>query len=121
MNTKSTLTIAAIALSALTSAASADIIFNDNFENGLSQWIGKNGGAHTGVLVIDPFDNQNTVLTFNGLNAAGDMFLVDTLTIDPNETYRLSFDYLGLAQESSRPGDTGGYVGFSVDMPGLHS
>ena len=121
MNTRSVLTVATITIAAIASASSADILFSDDFENGLGQWTGKNGGPHNGVLVVDPFGSQNTVLSFNGLESGGDMFLANTLRIDPNETYRLSFDYLGLAQEGSRPDDTGGYVGFSVGTPDLHT
>ncbi len=121
MNNKTPITIAAITLAAITSVSSADILFSDNFENGLNQWTGKNNGPHGGTLVIDPFDNTNTVLSFNRTTYAGDIFTADALTLDPNETYRLSFDYLGLAQEATVQGDTGGYVGFAVDMPGRHS
>ena len=101
--------------------ANADVIFQDSFENGLSQWGGKNGGAHHGILVIDPFDSNNTVLSFNQLIAGGDLFTLDAFSLSLDQSYQLSFDYLGLAQERSRAGDTGGYVGFSVDMPGNHS
>jgi len=121
MNSKACITIAAITFASMTSISSADILFSDNFESGLNQWTGKNGGSNGGALVIDPFDNTNTVLSFNRTTAAGDIFTANALTFDPNETYRLSFDYLGLAQEASNPNDTGGYVGFAVDMPGRHS
>jgi len=119
MNTRTLLSIAASAV--VINAAGADVHFQDNFESGLGQWTGKNSGAHHGVLVIDPFDQQNTVLSFNRLISAGDLFSSDTLTLDANESYILSFDYLGLATERTRQGDTGGYVGFSVDTPGHHS
>jgi len=120
MNNKPCITIAAITFASLASISSADILFSDNFESGLNQWTGKNNGPHGGTLVIDPFDQSNTVLSFNRTIAAGDIFTADALTLDPNETYRLSFDYLGLAKNETVQGDNGGYVGFSVDMPGLH-
>lgn len=101
--------------------AQGDVIFQDSFENGLGQWTGKNGGTHQGVLVIDPLDSGNTVLSFNGLAAGGDVFTFESFILNPQITYELSFDYLGLTQEGSRQNDTGGYVGFSVDMPGTHS
>jgi len=112
-----TTTIAAIAAC----SANADVIFQDNFESGLGQWTGKNNRAHHGKLVIDPFNNENTVLTFSKKISAGDMFANQILTLDPDETYNISFDYLGLAKNHTRPGDTGGYVGFSVGTPSRHS
>ncbi len=120
MNFKSSTTIAVFACIAGAATANADIIFSDDFESGLGQWTGKNGGAHQGILVNDPLDNSNTALSFSGLASAGDLFTADPILLDPNQSYRISFDYLGLAQAKSRLDDTGGYVGFSVDMPGLH-
>jgi hypothetical protein len=101
--------------------ANADVIFGDDFESGLGNWIGKNGGAHQGMIVADPLGGSNNVLTFSGLNAGGDMFTVDSLELDASDTYRLSFDYLGLEGPHTLTGDTGGYVGFSVSTPGTHS
>jgi len=100
--------------------ANADIIFGDNFESGLDAWVGKNGGAHHGMIVADPLGGGNHALTFTGLNAGGDMFTEDSLELEGSDTYRLSFDYLGLAGANSIVGDTGGYVGFSMDTPGTH-
>lgn len=117
-------TFTSITVSALLGSAGfvqADVIFQDSFESGLGQWAGKNGGSYTGVLVIDPYDSGNTVLSFNGLAAGGDVFTFESFMLNPEITYELSFDYLGLTQEGSRQNDTGGYVGFSVDMPGTHS
>ncbi|MBL4808859.1 MAG: PEP-CTERM sorting domain-containing protein [Phycisphaerales bacterium] len=122
MNTTTSIAIAALTCAAVSSIASAGVIFSDNFESGLGLWTGKNGGPHSGILVNDPLGSSNTVLKFSQLIYAGDMFTVDALTLDPNETYRLSFDYLGLNNEfGQNNNDTGGYVGFSVDMPGSHS
>lgn len=119
MKARTLFAITAAAIAA--NAANADVLFSDDFESGLGQWTGKDFGAHHGVLVIDPFDNQNTALSFSALNAAGDIFSSDVLTLDPNETYKLSFDYLGLQNLFAPNDNTGGYVGFSVDAPGSHS
>jgi len=113
--------ITSLVLGAGVSAANADIVFSDNFESGLGQWTGKSGGAHHGVLINDPLGSSNAVLGFNGLNSAGDMFSQDLILFDPSKTYRLSFDYLGLAKDGTRSGDTGGYVGLSAGTPGRHS
>lgn len=120
MNFKSSTMIAGFACIAVAATANADIVFSDDFESGLGLWTGKNGGVHQGILVNDPLGGNNTVLGFSGLASAGDLFTADPILLDPDQSYRISFDYLGLAQAKSRLDDTGGYVGFSVDMPGLH-
>lgn len=112
--------IAAIALGSAAAASQADIVFQDDFESGLSLWTGKNGGIHHGVLVNDPLGGLNTVLSFNGLNAGGDMFSETPISLGSNQSYRLSFDYLGLTNQYSNASDTGGYVGFSVGTPNTH-
>ena len=60
----------------LTCATAADsVLFRDNFESGnLDQWTGVLGGAHHGVIVVDPLHSANHVLTFTALNAGGDIF-----------------------------------------------
>lgn len=118
---KALLTFSALTAGVLTSVASADALFQDDFENTLNKWTGKAGGGHQGMLVIDPFDHSNTVLTFRGLNSAGDMFSREALTLEDDTTYVISFDYLGLATGAARSGDHGGYVGFSEDMPARHA
>ncbi len=110
-----------VVVAGIAGMAMGDIVFQDDFESGLGQWTGKNGGSHHGVLVIDPHDQGNTVLSFNGLAAGGDIFSDTALTLDPDVTYRMSFDYLGMIREGARIGDTGGYVGFSVGTPSRHS
>ena len=107
-------------ITALAGIASADAYFSDTFESTLSQWTGKSGGTHHGVIVPDPLRPGNNVLSFTGLNAGGDMFSVTALALDPSATYRISFDYLGLAEPMTIAGDTGGYVGFSQGLPDAH-
>lgn len=118
---KALLTLTTLTVCTLGSVASADILFQDDFEHTLGQWDGKAGGSHQGKLVIDPFDHSNTVLTFRGLNSAGDMFSKEAMTLDEDTTYVISFDYLGLATGDAVRGDHGGYVGFSEDKPARHS
>ena len=112
--------ISTLAFASATSISHADIVFSDDFESGLSLWTGKDNGAHHGMIVDDPFGGLNSVLTFNGLNAGGDIF-TDSLTLNANQSYRFSFDYLGLPEDRSSASDTGGYVGFSVGTPSTHS
>ena len=100
--------------------AAASIMFIDDFEGDLSQWIGKYGGAHHGVVIGDPLVPGNHVLTFTELNAAGDIFTLQQFNLVTDQAYRISFDYLGLAGPASVPGDFGGYAGISEDFPGRH-
>lgn len=56
------------------SPANAQTLFSDDSEGDLTQWIGKNGGAHSGVIVEDPLRSGNHVLSFTQLVGAGDVF-----------------------------------------------
>lgn len=96
-------------------------LFIDAFEADLSQWVGKNGGAHHGVIVADPLRPGNQVLTFDALNLGGDMFSSQVEVVQGN-TYLLSFEYLGLLipDSGANPDDLGGTIGFSEDTPGGH-
>jgi len=121
MNMKTKLIISATALSSVATAVHADIVFQDDFESGLSLWTGRNDRGNHGVLGADPLGGLSTVLSFDKLGSGGDMYTKNAFSLDPEGSYTISFDYLGLAKERSNPSDTGGYIGFSVDTPGLHS
>lgn len=79
--------------------------FSDDFESGLSKWTGKSGGAHHGVIVADPLDASNNVLSFTSINSAGDIFSIDTVAAATS--YVLSFDYMGAAGSPSGSGFMG--------------
>ena len=104
----------ALVMLILASAASsrADIIFSDGFEGTLDQWIGRDGGAHSGVIVNDPLDPTNHVLSFTGLAAGGDVFSLE-VDVFPSEFYVLSFDYLGLPLLGSPEGSFVGMIGIA--------
>ena len=93
--------------------------FHEDFEDDLSQWVGKGEGAHNGVIVEDPLRPGNHVLTFTALNAGGDVFGSEVM-VTPGQTYILMFDYLGLPDRGGQPGNLGGFVGFAEDTPGQH-
>ncbi|MBL4699160.1 MAG: hypothetical protein JKX70_10040 [Phycisphaerales bacterium] len=120
MNKSTRTLITTLVIGSAAVASHADIIFQDDFESGLSLWTGKNDGAHHGFLTNDPLGGLNTVLAFNGLIAGGDMFSESPFSLESNQSYRMSFDYLGLANQNSNASDTGGYVGFSVGTAGNH-
>lgn len=103
------------------STVSAAVVFTEDFEGGnLSQWVGKNGGAHHGVIVDDP-DSSSTdhAMNFSQTNAAGDIF--SSVTAFAAGDYWLSFDYFGDTEMYNAPNsDTGGYVGISQGFPDSH-
>ncbi len=89
--------------------AFGNVTFSDNFENGLSQWTGKNGGAHTGQIVNDPLVSGNHVLNFGSNAAGGDVFTSELISHEKGPII-LSFDYLGIPGLDS---NGGGFVGIS--------
>jgi len=121
MNTKSHILMAVVSVTGIIcGSASADFLFQDNFEspNGLSAWTGKTNDVHHGVIVDDPLDPTNSVLTFTQRNAYGDIFTKQAFDLVSGETYTVSFDYLGFGGRN--PGSSGGYAGLSNDFPGDH-
>ncbi|NES65299.1 MAG: hypothetical protein F6K24_08560 [Okeania sp. SIO2D1] len=94
-------------------------LFFDDFESGLSQWVGKEGEVHHGQIVTDPLDSENMVLNFTALNGRGDIFSSNSF-LSASGSYRLSFDYLGIAQAGSVPDNLGGFAGYSFGLPGAH-
>ncbi len=89
--------------------------FTDDFESGLAQWTGKSGGGHSGLLVADPLGSgRGNVLTFSSFGYGGDLF--SSLTISNSGSVVVSFDYLGLADAHSLPGDLGGFFGIATSL-----
>lgn len=97
------------------SPASAYTLTQDDFETGLNGWTGKNNGWTGGVIVDDPLNTGNNVLSFSRTVGGGDIFSIDTFN-EPDGDYILSFDYLGTCGD----GDCGGYVGISTGYPDSH-
>lgn len=96
------------------------ILFTDGFEGDMSQWIGQGGGAHSGVIVPDPLNPANHVLTFTALADGGDIFSAQYPAYH-GFVFLLSFDYLGLPKEGTPDANTGGKVGVTQDTPGSPS
>src|SRR5882724_10016300 len=99
-------------------AAQNSILFEDSFESGnLDQWTGNLHGSHHGQIVADPLRPENHVLTFSALNANGDIFSATPASVtDRHQQYIVSFDYLGLAQDGSVPGNLGGFLGLATSV-----
>jgi len=93
----------------------ADVtLFSDDFSNGLGQWTGKNGGAHSGVIVPDPLNTgRGGVLTFTALTGSGDIFTGST--ISSTQPVIIRFDYLGLAKPGSVSGNFGGALSIAYN------
>src|SRR5262249_28106028 len=93
------------------------IIFADNFESGnLNKWVGRPGEAHHGVIVPDPLNPANKVLTFNAVAFGGDMFGAVPGPVDPTKQHlTISFDFLALPVVTS-PANNGGFVGINPDL-----
>ena len=122
---KRTLTHALIAAGfagVLGSSALAGVVFSEDFESGLGTWTGKNSGAHHGSAISDPLGGSNTILVFTQMNAAGDIFSEQPITLDTSVSYTISFDYLGMLDQGMNPTvGTSGYVGLSRELPGSHT
>ncbi len=98
--------------------AVANPVFIEDFETDLSQWTGKNGGAHNGIIVADPLNAGNNVLSFSATASSGDIFTIAAFDLVAGQSYTISFDYLGMP--SQIPGDSGGFAGLSQAYPGTH-
>ena len=119
MNHTARIVFSTLLFASASAVSHADVVFSDDFESGLNLWTGKSNGAHHGVITTNPLGGLGSVLTFDGLNSAGDMF-TNEFELESNQSYLFSFDYLGLAQERSNATNTGGYIGFSVGTPSTH-
>lgn len=115
MSTLKKLAVGTTAALLLSGAASAGVLFTEDFESGLSAWTGKNNGAHNGQVVTDPLDATNSVLNWTALNSAGDTFTISTFSLAAGD-YVLEYDYLGTCTS----GNCGGFVGYSQGYPGSH-
>lgn len=95
------------------------ILLSEDFERGLSQWVGRPSGHHAEV-VADPLREHNSVVRFTRPVAAGDLFSRE-IRVDPLATYILTFEYLGTPGMGSSGPDLGGFIGISDGIPGSHA
>jgi hypothetical protein len=95
-----------------TLSSRAQVLFSEDFENGLGRWTGQGGGAHSGILVSDPLNSgRGNVLTFTGVTGGGDVLMLDSVAAP--SPFVIRFDYLGLPDAGSVPGDLGGFLGIT--------
>jgi hypothetical protein len=103
-------------LATIRTASANTILFAEDFSTDLSNWIGKNGGSHQGVIVADPNNPANRALSFSGLNLSGDIFTAASLSVGTQGQTVISFDYLGLPNAAANPENLGGFFGISIDL-----
>jgi len=77
-------------------------LFFDDFESGLGQW----ATVGSGVIVNDPLNPNNHVLTFTKLWSHGD--ILSRVINSTTGRYILSFDYLGTCSSKN----CGGFIGY---------
>jgi hypothetical protein len=89
----------------------------EDFEGGnLNQWIGRSGGSDHGLIVTDPLNPTNHVLTFTDVNSGGDMFGNVPGPVNPTVQHLvLSFDFLALPIGGVVPAEYGGFAGINPD------
>ena len=95
-------------LATFPAVGSCSQVFFDDFEDGLSHYVGKDGGAHSGIITGNPLGSGN-VLAFAALGVGGDAFTQKTFA---GGTYTLEFDYLGICGTDN----CGGFIGYSYDL-----
>lgn len=104
-----------LALLAAAYAHAADtVVFQDDFEKDLSQWVGQNGDGTTPIhatLVDDPLKPGNKVLRFDRKVFGGDAF--SKQGFPAGASYTLTFDYL-----STCGSNCGGVIGYTAEFPG---
>ena len=104
-----------VLLASTISVRAQGVLFYDNFESGnLDLWTGKFGPAHQGIIVPDPFNPNNNVLTFTGVDFGGDIFSATPIVLEGPHRFVLSFDFLGLPVNGVQPPEYGGFAGITA-------
>ncbi len=86
------------------------LLFSEDFESGLGQWVAKYGGTGSAVTVADPFNSgHGQVLKFGAMTVGGDIFSRASFSI--SGPFRISLDYAG------NPNLGVGFFGVSYTIP----
>jgi len=103
--------------SILADSAFATVVFQEDFESELVQWsgFGVRGLPPSGIIVIDPLDptSSNHVLAFSTTTWGGDLLTIDSFSLSPGTSFRVSYDFLGTCGHS----DCGGLIGIAESNP----
>ncbi|WP_348945675.1 glycoside hydrolase family 18 protein [Chitinibacter sp. FCG-7] len=89
------------------------VVFEDNFDKDLSQWVGQGGEANSPMFTSieqDPLNPENKVARFNKPVNIGDIFTKQKF---PAGKYKIVFDYLGTCGNNC-----GGTLGIDEGTPG---
>jgi len=82
---------------------------SQDFEGDLTGWSGESGGSHGGVIVPDPMEGGNNVLSFTATGSGAAIFSPE-IALGPDDTLLLTFDYLG---NPPQYGESGGRLGLA--------
>lgn len=95
--TKKGLFLAVFLAGGFLSPTTAEELFFENFESGLTRW-----NTHSGEVVEAPVDasTHGQAVHFKNNWDGGDTFISQGFALTPGVTYRCSLDYLGLAPSS---------------------
>ncbi|MBM5570391.1 MULTISPECIES: glycoside hydrolase family 18 protein [Deefgea] len=94
-------------------AQAENVVFEENFEKDLSQWVGLGGEDSSAIytsIVVDPLNPDNKVARFDKPVNIGDLF---SRAKFPEGKYKISFDYLGMCG-----GNCGATLGLDEGKPG---
>jgi hypothetical protein len=86
------------------------ILFQEDFNNGLSQWI-EETGANNGLVIPDPLGSNTNVLVFTKTTICVD--LVSHRIPHHGNNYLLSFDYLGKPLDNTITENLGCSIGIA--------
>ncbi|MDD2815871.1 MAG: hypothetical protein PHP00_09045 [Thiotrichaceae bacterium] len=97
--------------------ATAKTLWVDDFENGLSKWVGKSNAAPENFarLENDPVNaGHGKVITFTSLVIEGAVYTQTSFNhAELKKPLKLEFDYLGIPGRGGVAGDLGGYIGYA--------
>ncbi|MEN9848923.1 MAG: hypothetical protein RL368_1663 [Pseudomonadota bacterium] len=95
----------------------AKTLWVDDFENGLSKWVGKSNAAPENFarLENDPVNaGHGKVITFTSLVIEGAVYTQTSFNhAELKKPLKLEFDYLGIPGRGGVAGDLGGYIGYA--------
>lgn len=107
-----TLAISNVLFFIMISLVNASLLFEEDFENGLSKW----DTYLYPITVQDPLNSSNHVLTFTQSMGGGDIFSkAQFVNTNPSSAFTMTFDYLSTDYSNM---NGGGFVG--IDLDGVH-
>ena len=92
------------------------VIFEDDFEGdtSLPDWTGMISSTHSGYITTDPITAGNNVLSMSAKASNGDIVTSSSFT-SADDTYVLTFRYLGNTSYVGANDNLGGFAGYTTD------